>query len=210
MEIQYYGGNCIRLSSKKATVVIDDNLAQLGQKSILKPGDIALKTTPNIDVNAPTAKILIDSPGEYEVSGVSVHGIPARAHVDEDGKKTATVFKIMVDDIRLAVVGHVYPELNDKQLEALGTVDILIIPTGGNGYTLDSIGALKLIKKIEPKLVIPTHYADKGLKYEVPQQELSEVLKGLAMESKETVPKLKLKSSGELGEITQLIVLERQ
>lgn len=209
MEIQYFGGNCIRLSSKKATVVVDDNLVQLGQKSIIKQGDIVLKTTPNIEVTAPTAKILIDSPGEYEVSGVSVHGIPARSHLDEDGEKTATVFKVMGDDIRLAIIGHIYPELNDKQLESLGTVDVLIIPTGGNGYTLDSIGALKLIKKIEPKLVIPTHYADKDIKYEVPQQELSEVLKGLAMEPKETVSKLKLKS-GELGETTQLVVLERQ
>lgn len=209
MEIQYFGGNCIRLSSKKATVVVDDNLVQLGQKSIIKQGDIVLKTTPNIEVTAPTAKILIDSPGEYEVSGVSVHGIPARSHLDEDGKKTATVFKVMGDDIRLAIIGHIYPELNDKQLESLGTVDVLIIPTGGNGYTLDSIGSLKLIKKIEPKLVIPTHYADKDIKYEVPQQELSEVLKGLAMEPKETVSKLKLKS-GELGETTQLVVLERQ
>ena len=209
MEIQYYGGNCISLSSKKATVVIDDNMVQLGQKRITKAGDVALQTSKDIEVVAPQAKILIDSPGEYEVSGVSVQGIPARSHMDEEGKKTATIFKIMTDDIRLAAVGHIYPELNDNQLEALGTIDILVIPTGGNGYTLDSVGALKLIKKIEPKIVIPVHYDDKDLKYPVPQQPLAEVLTGLAMETKETVAKLKVKPA-EIGETTQLIVLERQ
>ncbi|MBI3624107.1 hypothetical protein HY218_00580, partial [Candidatus Saccharibacteria bacterium] len=53
------------------------------------------------------------------------------------------------------------------------------------------------------------HYADKALKYEVPQQTLEEALKGLAMEPKDTLSKLKVKS-GEFTEDTQLIVLEGQ
>jgi L-ascorbate metabolism protein UlaG (beta-lactamase superfamily) len=88
-------------------------------------------------------------------------------------------------------------------------VDVLVVPVGGNGYTLDPIGAAKVIKKIEPKLIIPVHYEDKGIKYEVPQVPLEEALKVLAVEPKETVAKLKLKST-ELSETTQLIVLERQ
>ena len=56
-------------------------------------------------------------------------------------------------------------------------VDVLFVPVGGNGYTLDAIGALKIIKKIEPKIIIPTHYADKAIKYEVPQADLDEVMK---------------------------------
>ena len=72
----------------------------------------------------------------------------------------------------------------------------------------DPAGALKLIKAIEPKLVIPTHYADKALKFPVPQQELSNALKELAMEPKEKVTKLKLKPS-EITDITHLIILEK-
>ncbi len=208
MEILYYGGNCIRLNAKKASVVIDDNLKQLGQKSVARTGDIVLVTHEMIGLPGIEAKIVIDTPGEYEVSSVSVQGVSARAHMDEASKETATIFKVIADDVRLAITGHIYPELTDADLEALGSVDVLIIPVGGNGYTLDSIGALKLIKKIEPKVVIPTHYADKALKYEVPQQTLEEALKGLAMEPKETVAKLKVKP-GEFSENTQLIVLER-
>ncbi|HSX45123.1 MAG TPA: MBL fold metallo-hydrolase [Candidatus Saccharimonadales bacterium] len=209
MEIQYYGANCVRLSTKKASIIVDDNLAKLGQKSVTKSGDIVLMTIPQDSTGKAEPKIIIDMPGEYEVSNTSIQGVAARSHVDEAGKKSATMFKVIADEVKTVVVGHVYPELNDEQLEALGTVDVLIIPVGGNGYTLDSIGALKLIKKIEPKLIIPTHYEDKALKYEVPQQPLEEALKGLAMEPKETVPKLKIRA-GELGETTQLIVLERQ
>ncbi len=209
MDIQYYGANCVRLETKNAVVVVDDNLAALGLKSITKSGDIALATSGIVALLKVDTKITIATPGEYEVSGVSIQGIAARAHMDEEGALTATMFKIVTDDLRVAVVGHIYPELNDKQLEALGTVDVLLIPVGGNGYTLDSIGALKLIKKIEPKVVVPTHYAEKSVNYEVPQQPLEEAIKGLAMEPKETVAKLKAKS-GDLGDVSQLIVLENQ
>jgi len=208
MELQFLGGNCIRLAGKKATIIVDDNLADLGLKSVTKAGDIAVFTGPHGEATA-DVKLLLDQPGEYEVSDVSLQGVAARAHIDEEDKQTATIFKIITEDLRIIVTGHIYPELSDDQLEALGMVDVLIIPVGGNGYTLDSIGALKIIKKIEPKLIIPTHYADKALKYPVPQQELAEALKGLAMEPSETVPKLKLKS-GDLPENTQLIILERQ
>ena len=87
-------------------------------------------------------------------------------------------------------------------------VDILVMPVGGNGYTLDPVGGLKLIKAIEPKLVVPTHYADKALNFPVPQQDLSNALKELGMEPKETVAKLKIKL-GDLTDVTQLVILEK-
>lgn len=207
MDIQFYGANCIRLSNKRASLVFDDNLADLGLNATTKAGEIALFTGPHGDPKA-EVKLLIDYPGEYEVSNVSIRGVAARAHMDEEGQKTAVMYRLLMDDLRIAVLGHVYPELSEDQLEALGTVDVLLIPVGGNGYTLDGIGALKLIKKIEPKLVIPTHYADKNINYPMPQAELADALKNMSMEPKETVPKLKLKA-GDLGDVTQLIVLER-
>ncbi len=207
MDLQFYGANCVRITTKKATIVIDDTLSELGLKAITKPDDINLFTHPKPDNIL--GRLSIDSPGEYEVSDTSIQGIAARSHIDESDSQTTTIFKIIGEDIRVVVLGHAFPELNDIQLEALGTIDILILPVGGNGYTLDGVEALKMIKKIEPKLVIPTHYADKTVKYEVPQSSLEDALKDLAMEPKETVPKLKLKPS-DIPLDMQLIVLERQ
>jgi L-ascorbate metabolism protein UlaG (beta-lactamase superfamily) len=207
MEIQFYGANCITLSNKQARVVIDDNLAALGGKTVAKEGDVALFTAKHTKPAA-AAKIVIDQPGEYEVSVVSIYGIPARAHMDEEKVKSATMYKLVFDDISVLIAGHVYPELSDAQLEAIGMIDVLFVPVGGNGYTLDGIGALKLVKKIDPKLIIPTHYDDSKLKFEMPQQTLEQGLKALAMEPKETLPKLKLKSISDLAELKGLIVLE--
>lgn len=208
MELQYFGANCVKLATKTATLVVDDNLEHLGLKAVTKPGDIALFTSQN-QAQPGDAKLVIDSPGEYEVSDVSIHGIPAQAHMGEPGSSEAVMFKIIADNVRIGVMGHIYPDLTDFQLEALGTIDVLIIPVGGSGFTLDPIGALKLIKKIEPKIVIPTHYADKDIKYEVPQLDLGAALKELAMEPKETVAKLKLKPA-DWVDGTQLVILERQ
>jgi len=189
-------------------MVIDDNLDKLGLKSITKPTDISLHTSKNLSRDK-IARFGAESPGEYEVAGVIVHGVAARAHIDEEGNNAAIVYTIEAEDLRVAIVGHIFPDLSDDQVEQIGHVDVVIVPVGGNGYTLDGVGALQIIKKLEPKLIIPTHYADKSIKYEVPQAELADALKGLAMEPTETVAKLKLKSS-ELTDATQLVVVERQ
>ena len=209
MDIQFYGANCVALISKQARIVVDDTLSALGGKPIIKAGDIALYTAPHNEATTSVPKIIIDQPGEYEVSGVSIFGISARAHMDEEKQHTATMYKIVLDDLRVLVTGNVYPELSDAQLEAIGMVDVMIVPVGGNGYSLDGIGALKLIKKVEPKVIIPTHFEAKGINYPVPQQTLEQALHGLAMEPKETVSKLRLKASELTDGSAQLVVLEQ-
>lgn len=206
MDLQFYGANCLSVTYKGTRLVIDDNLAALGAKSVTKADDVALYTTDQAGPGG--GRLTFGAPGEYEVADISIVGIAARAHVDEEGTDKATMFKLVVGETSVLVTGHIYPELSEAQLEAIGMIDALVVPVGGNGYTVDPVGALKLIKSIEPKLVIPTHYADKTLKYPVPQQELSAALKELGMEPKETVGKLKLKP-GELTDVTQLVILEK-
>lgn len=206
MDVQFYGANCIVVTYKGSRIVLDDNLADLGAKSVTKADDVALFTGAHGEVNA---RLTFDGPGEYEVGDISVTGIAARAHIDEDAKsRNATMFKLTAGDQSLVVTGHIYPELSEAQLEAIGIVDLMIVPVGGSGYTVDPIGALKLIKEIEPKLVVPVHYADKALNYPVPQQELQVALNEMAMEPKETVSKIKLKPA-EVSDTTQLVILEK-
>lgn len=209
MDVQFYGANCLVFNTKDLRVVVDDNLEALGAKSVAREGDLVIFTNRHEGPSPKGAKMVIDMPGEYEVSNISITGTPARAHMDEDEKSTnATMYKLVSGETSYLVTGHVYPSLTDDELEALGLIDVMFVPVGGNGYTLDPVGALKLIKAVEPKLVIPTHYADKTLNYEVPQQELETALTELGMEVKERLPKLKLKP-GELTDITQLLVLEK-
>ncbi len=206
MDIEFFGANCIRLTSKKASVVVDDNLAHIGGKSITRDADVVVSTQDVLAVTE-SKELKITAAGEFEVQGMSVKGVQARAHTDQPGERTATMYKFMADDAHVLVVGHVYPELDDTQLEAIGRVDVMIVPVGGNGFTLDPLGALKLIRKIEPSVVVPTQYAISGLKYEVPALSLEEAMQSLAMQPKETVEKLKTKGL-EMDGQTNLIVVQ--
>ena len=208
MELQFYGANCIKIVNKKVSVVIDDNLSSYGLKPVASAKDIVLSTG---GIELPKESHFgIEHPGEYEVADVSIQGIAARGHMDESSTaRSTTMYRIIIDGIRIVVTGHIYPDLSDTQLEALGTVDVLFVPVGGHGYTLDGLGAQKIIKDIEPKVVIPTHYADAKFNFEVPQSELDEVIKVLAMEPADRLDSLKLKNF-DLGDATKLIVLNRQ
>lgn len=208
MEIKFFGGNCIKIASKKNSIVVDD-IEHLGAKSVVTDKDILLVTDPRYSTSSKKAHFVVDGPGEYEVSDVSITGVAARAHIDEENTFNSTMYRVILDDVRIAIVGHVYPDISEEQLEALGTIDVLCIPVGGNGYTLDGIGAQKIIKKIEPKVIIPTHHDDKTLKFEVPQVDLDSALKILAIEPTETLESLKIKNS-EFGEGTKVVVLERK
>lgn len=208
MDLQYYGANCVSVTYKGVRLVVDDTLADVGGKSILKGEDIALFTGPH-GIPTVALKLLADTPGEYEVGDYSIVGVSARAHIDEPtAKQAATMYKVTAGELSLLFTGHIYPDVSDAQLEAIGPVDVMVVPVGGMGYTLDAVGALKLIKEFEPKLVIPTHYSDSSLHYPVPQQELDIALKELSMEPKERISKLKLKAS-DLTDSTQLIILEK-
>jgi L-ascorbate metabolism protein UlaG (beta-lactamase superfamily) len=209
MDLQFYGANCVTITVGGARLVIDDSLAVMGGKPVAKAGDVLLYTHAHGAAPA-DAKLVIDRPGEYEVSDVSVYGIQAKAHIDEDKQRTATMYKLIAKDIRVLVTGHIASKLKESDLEAIGTIDVMIVPVGGNGYTLDPVGALELIKEIEPKLVIPTQYADDKLSFEVPAQTLEQALQGLGMEPKERLPKLRLKSADLVADdTTQLVVLEK-
>lgn len=207
MDLQFYGANCVSLSIKGTRIIIDDNLAALGAKSVTKAGDVALFTNTQITQPVAAVKLAIDMPGEYEVSDISIVGIPARAHLDAGGL-ASTMYKLTSGDMSVLVVGHIHPELSDKQLESIGMVDVMVVPVGGHGYTLDPLGALKIIKAVEPKLVVPVHYEDEALNYEVPQTDLKTALHELGMEPKETVTKLHPKPA-DLTDVTQLVVLEK-
>ena len=88
-------------------------------------------------------------------------------------------------------------------------VDILVIPVGGGGYTLDATSAATIVRQIEPKAVIPIHYADTGVSYEVPQDTLDTFTKELGAPVEEPVAKYKVKSGASIPQVLTVVPLSR-
>jgi L-ascorbate metabolism protein UlaG (beta-lactamase superfamily) len=60
-------------------------------------------------------------------------------------------------------LGHV---LTEKQVEEIGSVDVLLIPVGGY-YTIDSKQAVEVMNQLKPKITIPMHYKTEFINFPI-------------------------------------------
>jgi L-ascorbate metabolism protein UlaG (beta-lactamase superfamily) len=175
MEIEYKGANCVVIRAKGSLIVVDPT-ANVKSREATNKDAITIATQAEFVPDA--AAFVVDMPGEYEIGQVSARGIPARRHIDpEDAGQQATIYRLDVAGLRLAVVGHVNAPLSDDDLETIGVVAIAIVPVGGGGYTLDARDAATIARQLSPRIVIPTHYVDSAIKYEVPQESVELFIK---------------------------------
>jgi L-ascorbate metabolism protein UlaG (beta-lactamase superfamily) len=208
-DIEYKGGNSVIITTKQTTVVVDPKLSVVGMKDLSVKDAVEIATEPRFMVSSPDAKLVIEGPGEYEIGDFSISGVAATRHIDtEKDEKIATVYRIEVNDVRIALLGNIAAKLSENQLEAIGVVDVLIIPVGGGGYTLDATSAATLVRQIDPKAVVPVHYADDSLSYEVPQDDLAVFTKELGAPV-EKVAKYKVKSATVLPATLTVIEISR-
>lgn len=167
-KISWAGQSCFQISvsnskDHSADIVIDPYDEATGLKLPNLSADILLVTHPHHDHNNIKAikgdPFLISGPGEYEVKGVFIQGIPS-FHDDSNGKEKGqnTIYVFEAEDIKFCHLGDLgQKQLTDEQLEKIDAIDVLLIPVGGE-YTIDSQSAQKIIGQIEPKIVIPMHY----------------------------------------------------
>lgn len=199
-EVEYKGANALVVTVKDTRVVFDSASAGAVSKEVVKSDDIEVLSEGRFASKA-HPKLIIDSPGEYEVGDVALIGIPARRHIDtEDQGMQSTLYRMTIGEMRLAFIGNVAPKLSDEQLEALGMVDVVVIPIGGNGYTLDATDAAAMVHQIGPRVVIPVHYADNGVHYEVPQEDTDRFIKELGAPVVEAGVKWKVKNAAAIPE----------
>jgi len=167
MEIKWFGQSCFELKGDKATLVIDPFEDKIGLKLPKLTADIVAVTHDHFDHNNVKAvsgdPFVITDPGEYEVKGISVSGIPT-FHDEKGGQERGenTVYIIEVDGIRICHLGDLGHNLSDAQADMVDGVDILLIPVGGE-YTIDAKKASEVTEQIEPRVVIPMHYQVQGL-----------------------------------------------
>lgn len=170
MEISYLGKNSIRIVGRSVTFVSDPQ-AGAGKKST---ADVTLVTE---GVNQAAAGLVIDCPGEYEVKGIMVTGVPV-------GEGTAYV--IQSDTGKIGLLTNVTDTLTAEALEQLSELDALVIVA--EGY--------ELIGKLEPKYVIPLGSGDA----------LKKFLEELGATSNEPQTKLKI-TGRDVPEETTVVAL---
>ncbi len=215
MEITWYGHSCFRLTERgMATVVTDPfNHKSIGYSALKLKADIVTVSHDapghnNLDA-VKGASHSITGPGEFEIGGVFITGV----QTDGPGKKSKdavrnTLYVFDYDGITVAHLGDLKQVPSQAEVEALGTVNVALVPVGGGGG-LNAAKAAEVVSLLEPNLVVPMHYATPAAK--VTLDSLNKFLKemGLSANAVEKQAALKVTRSS-LPEETRVVALEYQ
>lgn len=216
MEITWYGHSCFRLTERNfATVVTDpyDSKA-IGYEPLKLKAEIVTVSHAAPGHNHVDAvkgiSHAIDGAGEFEIGSVFITGV----QTDSSGssKKKAgngfrnTLYVFDYDGITVAHLGDLQQVPTQAEIEALGTVNVALVPVGGGGG-LNAAKAAEVVSLIEPNIVIPMHYATPDVK--VPLDNLNKFLKEMGLGKIDAQPSLKVTRTG-LPSETHVVVLEYQ
>lgn len=171
MDITWFGHSCFQLKGKAVSVVTDPYSPQIGLSAPGLAADIV--TVSHLHPGHSNISLvegkphIIDGPGEYEIGGVIILG--THTYHDNSGGKVRgknTVYLIRIDGIDICHLGDLGEPLTSGQIEALGNVDVLLVPVGGVS-TIDARKAVQMVRALGPKVVVPMHYQIPGLVMEL-------------------------------------------
>ena len=207
MDVTWLGQSCFRLRGKSAAVVTDPYPPALGPRLKLDANLVTVSHGHEGHSHVPAVRdaYVVEGPGEYEVAGVAVLGVPTY-HDASRGTEHGlnTVYVIELDDVRVCHLGDLGHTLDDRVTEAIGNVDVLLVPVGGS-RSLDGARAAEVVRQLEPRYVVPMHYAHPAIRRELAPVE--RFLKEMGAPEAEPQTKLTLQASSADAE-TKVVVLE--
>ena len=103
---------------------------------------------------------LINGPGQYEVMGYNITGIGTALNDAPDSRRVNTVYVIRSEGLAVCFLGNLNQRLAAGQMNALGSVDVLVVPAGGGG-TLAAREISRMASALSPGIVIPVHFDPK-------------------------------------------------
>lgn len=197
MVIQYFGEGCFRLQSGEISLLLNP------QNNRLK-ADVVLKTliSTQTDALSPASGALergageISFPGEYEMKGIEIQGWQVNG--ESTGKFIKTIYAAAWEDMRFVFLGHISGPLSADILEELVDADVVFVPTGDSHF-LPAAEAVKLIKQIGSKVVIPAYYGKSA----------NELVKAMGLKS-EDMEKLVFRKKDLAGDKMRLIILRHE
>lgn len=209
MEIDWFGHACFRLKSREATLITDPYSKEIGLAFPRPRGDIVTISHDHpghsYDDGVKGEPKVIDGPGEYEIKNVFVTGVQT-AHDKKNGKERGanTVYVIEMDGLRICHLGDLGHIPTQPQAEAIGDVDVLLLPVGGVS-TITGNEAAEIVGLIEPHIVIPMHFANEKLKFKL--ETTAKFFKEMGLKGGKPVETLKV-TKDSLPSETQIVLLE--
>ncbi|UCD70844.1 MAG: MBL fold metallo-hydrolase [Syntrophobacterales bacterium] len=213
MRAKYYGHAAFLITSNQGTRIITDPYTPgafdaMSYGGISDKADVVTVSHDHDDHNysegLPGNPEVLQTPGKRSVYGIEFNGI-ATFHDTSSGRERGEniIFSFIVDGITICHLGDLGHVLSGNEVEAIGAVDLLMIPVGGF-YTIDSKVASEVAGQLNPLIIIPMHF--KTGKCEFPITPVEEFTKGKARVKVVDSSEISL-GRGELSKETEIIVL---
>jgi len=103
---------------------------------------------------------VLRGPGEYEIGGALIWGIRTQPRkIDGVRGPRNTAFIIQLEELTVCHLGDLAEApLSAEELTRIKDADVLLVPVGGN-CTINATQAAAVVAQVEPKLIVPMHYA---------------------------------------------------
>lgn len=213
MEITWYGHSCFRLTERGLATVVTDpyDSGATGYDALKLKADIVTVSHDAPGHNCVSAvkgkSRVITGPGEYEIGGVFITGVQTNVQTKrEPDEPRNTLYVFDYDGVNVAHLGDLRRVPSQAEIEALGNVQVALVPVGGGGG-LTAAKAAEVISVLEPGIVIPMHYHTSVTTLKLAP--LSKFLKEMGLGEIEAQPSLKV-SSSTIPEETRVVVLSYQ
>jgi L-ascorbate metabolism protein UlaG (beta-lactamase superfamily) len=212
MKVKWLGHASFLITSDKGTRIITDpyNVGSgLSYGEIKESADVVTVSHEHGDHNNVAAvkgnPQVVKGAGAKEAKGIKFKGV-ATFHDEAQGAQRGpnTIFCFEVDGMKVCHLGDLGHALGDKEVAAIGKVDILLTPVGGF-FTIDPKVATAVSGKLAPKVIIPMHFKNDKCAY--PLCVGDEFTKGKSGVTQANASEVEFKA-GKLPAATQIVVLK--
>ena len=144
MEIRWQGKSFFEVSSAYGNILINpsDNNSEETQ----------LFSGFNLNPHKDKKVNIIDSPGEYEIKGIAIRGIPSPLTEPSLSRDINVIYVIDIENIRLGILGYPGHELSAQVMQQIGKIDILILDGSSSSLEINELASM--IRSLESKLVL--------------------------------------------------------
>ena len=157
MEITWIGGSCFRFRGRDGALVTDPHTSGRTRKSAFPKADLVAITDHDLPPGAERLVLpnhaerdpyLATGPGEFDVSGVYLHGIAGPT--TPTGRRSPTLYALDIDRVTVALIPSLAAEMTNDMLEELGAAQVLVVNADDGVERV-----VNLVNRIEPNVVVP-------------------------------------------------------
>jgi L-ascorbate metabolism protein UlaG (beta-lactamase superfamily) len=195
VDLSWLGHACFRLRGRDVTILTDPYADDTwGYPPLALSANVV--TVSNDHPHHAAVQVVeghphvLRGPGEYEIGGALIWGIRTARPQNVEAPARNTAFIIQLEELTVCHLGDLATApLTSDELTHIKDADVLLIPVGGN-CTITAQQAVGIVAQVEPKLIVPMHYATEETRGSVVLDDVSRFCKELG--ATEVAPRSRL------------------